>query len=153
MVNDHDPPPASRIAKFLNGAEVFIATEEGAHLWMEASSHAEMPPEGPLLVVDARSDFDLRFEPADHRERIGIMAKFFTQKLRRPSDLFDAMAPVIEALVDGRRIIFFCQAGRHRSFQLAMWLMMCYFTDFNCLVAFVAMRRICVQATNLRGIH
>ena len=155
MVNDHDwAPDASRIARFANGAEIFIARAEGAERWSDAMKKLDildMPASGPLMLVDARNDFEHRRIYEEHREEVGIKAVRFTSKLQDPGVLAEALKPVVKALVAGQRIVFWCKAGRHRSFQLAMWLLAPWFANFEILVAFVAMKRICVQAVHLTG--
>ena len=109
LTSNHDEPNASWIARFENGAEVFIANEEGADLWLKAISALDpqdMPASGPVLLVDARSDFDRRFIHPECLEEVGIRAQHFTERLRDPSDLLTALQPALEALAAGRRIIF-----------------------------------------------
>ena len=157
LVVDHEiAPDASRIASFSNGAEVYIAREEGARRWSDAYKNLDvldMPASGPLYLVDARDEIDHHHYVAEFREEIGIRAVRFTTHLQNPATLARAMKPVVNALVAGQRIVFFCKHGRHRSFQLALWLLAPFFDEFEVLVAFVAMRRICVQAKNLPGHH
>ena len=117
-------PEVSRIVGFSNGAEVFIGTEEGAWRWIDAVADLPVPASGPLLAVDAREDFASQREGAT-AERIGIHAQTWTKELSDWSRdaLWEAMWPVFVALFAGRRIVFFCKAGRHRSFQLCLWLL------------------------------
>ena len=143
-------PPASRIATFANGAEVFVATEEGAHMWMRAVDELGEMASSPLLAVDARKWYDL-YSRSPQTEMIGIQAWWWTEAYRPRAEMWDAMLPIMRALASGRRIIFFCKAGRHRSFQLALWLLMPYFDNFEEAVAFVARSRTIVQASCLWG--
>ena len=145
-----ETPPVSRIATFSNGAEVFVATEEGANMWMSAVDKLEDMASSPLLAVDARNWYDL-WSRSPQTEMMGIQAWWFTEAYRPRDDMWNAMLPIMKALASGRRIIFFCKAGRHRSFQLALWLLMPYFDNFEEAVAFVASRRTIVQASCLWG--
>ena len=143
-----ETPPVSRIATFSNGAEVFVAKAEGANMWIRAVEKLEEMASSPLLAVDAR-DWGALWSRKPQAERMGIHAQWFTQEYRPPDVMWTAMLPILKALASGRRIIFFCKAGRHRSFQLALWLLMPYFEHFGEAVAFVASRRTIVQPTSL----
>ena len=117
-VDDRYSPRVSRIATFDNGAEVFIATEQGAHDWARArlASGMQEPASGHMLLVEAREWQVARFvEPADI---IGILPSN-----SHPTTLWSEMLPVFRALADCRKIIFFCKDGKRRSFQLALWLL------------------------------
>ena len=134
-------PAASRIALLDNYAEVFLAREEGARFLLDTAAR-------PTLLIDARKWFDV-FEANDFARVVGIKAQWFTEALRPRQDIWDCLNVALEALWNGERVVLFCEAARHRCFQLLLYLLSPYFPDFQAIVEFVKTKRPVVEPSHL----
>ena len=134
-------PAASRIALFGNGADVFVCTEDGAIGLLAASRHT--------LLIDARQWFDVR-DIDEMTRSMGVQAKWYTSKMRRPAALWDYLTVALEALQQGHRVAIFCEHGKHRSFQLCLYLLSPWFHgDYETVFGYIHAKRPICQASNL----
>ena len=134
-------PAASRIALLNNFAELYLAREEAAMHFLDTASR-------PTLAIDAREWFDL-YNHNDWARIVGVKAQHFTHQLRQPSELWPYLDIAFDALRRGERVIIFCKQGRHRSFQLALYLLSPYMREFRTTVDFIQSKRPIVQPSNL----
>ena len=112
-------PAASRLALFDNSAELFVARLDGAQSLLQASASRQ------ALGIDARKWFDPRGLDRNRFPKVRIMgveAKWFTAELRPPAELWECLE-ALAALRRGDRVVFYCEHGKHRSFQLALYVL------------------------------
>ena len=134
-------PAASRIALFENWGELFVAREEGAISLLETASR-------PTLAIDARQWFDV-YDHSRYSRIVGVDAKWYTQALRPPAELWKHLEVALVALRKGERVILFCEKGKHRSFQLCLYLLSPFLIEFWTVVDFVQAKRPIVEPSNL----
>ena len=132
-------PAITRIVLLDNYAELFLGTFEGAWSLLE---QGQQGASRRTLAIDARDWFDLYEVQGNPKVRVmGVEAAWFTVELRTPGILWQELREALVALRAGERVILFCRQGKHRSFQLLLYLLSPYMPSFEAAGSFAQTKR------------